>query len=265
MIRALTEIISFQSYGFNSVGHEEAYNNLKKLRANPGGEDIVLGVNLGKNKQTKEAHEDYVKGIYRFADVADYFVVNVSSPNTPGLRNLQQKDDLKLLLSKVLSARDSLKVAKKPPVLLKIAPDLTEGDVRDIVSVITSKGCRVDGLIISNTTIERSESLKSEAKAETGGLSGRPLTQRSTELVAKFYKLTKGSIPIIGVGGIFSGRDAFDKIAAGASSVQLYTSMICHGPPIIQKVKRELDELLESNGFENVANARGTKATEWAK
>lgn len=260
----LINLFSFR-YGFNSVGHEKAFNNLEKIKSNAKCKDIVLGVNLGKNKQTVHAHEDYVKGIICFGEIADYFVVNVSSPNTPGLRNLQQKDDLKLLLTKVLSARDSLNVPKKPPVLLKIAPDLTDDDVLDIISVITSKGCRVDGLIISNTTIAREESLKGASKNEKGGLSGRPLTQRSTELVAKFYKLTKGKIPIVGVGGVFNGQDAFDKITAGASAVQLYTSMIYHGPPIIEKVKRELNQLLESNGFENVEQARGTKANEYSK
>lgn len=253
------------SYGFNSVGHEEAFNNILKAKESTKDETIILGVNLGKNKETIQAHEDYVKGINRFNEVADYFVINVSSPNTPGLRNLQQKNDLKLLLSKVLLARDSLNTQKKPPVLLKIAPDLTDDDVRDIVSVITTKGCRVDGLIISNTTITRDDSLKSDLKTETGGLSGRPLTKRSTELIAKFYKQTKGKIPIIGVGGISDGQDAYDKIVAGANAVQLYTSMIFHGPPIVQKVKNELDQLLAINGFENIEKARGTKANEYSK
>lgn len=255
----------FFSYGFNSVGHEKAFNNIVKTKESTNGGNIVLGINLGKNKETIQADDDYVKGINRFAEVADYFVVNVSSPNTPGLRNLQQKDDLKLLLSKVLKARDTLNTQNKPPVLLKIAPDLTDDDVRDIVSVIDTEGCRIDGLIVSNTTIARDESLKSESKHETGGLSGRPLTERSTELVAKFYKLTKGKIPIIGVGGISNGQDAYEKIVAGANAVQLYTSMIFHGPPIVQKVKHELDQLLEINGFENVEKARGTKANEYSK
>lgn len=145
------------------------------------------------------------------------------------------------------------------PVLLKIAPDLTDDDVRDIVRVISKKQCRIDGLIISNTTIEREESLKSVSKSETGGLSGAPLTQRSTALIAKVYSLTKGKIPIIGVGGIFSGQDAYDKITAGANIVQLYTSLIYHGPPIVEKVKKELQEILEAKGFESVEKARGTQ------
>lgn len=227
------------------------------------GSTAILGVNLGKNKTTENAHEDYVKGIEKFADVADYFVVNISSPNTVGLRNLQQADNLKLLLSKVIEARN--KLIKKPPVLLKLAPDLSDDDVRDVISVVSKKDCRVDGLIVSNTTIARPETLASNEKAETGGLSGAPLTDRSTVLIAKIYTLTKGQIPIIGVGGIFNGKDAYEKIAAGANVVQLYTSLIYHGPPIIQKVKNELGNLLESNGFENIDKARGTQAKEFAK
>lgn len=225
----------------------------------------MLGVNLGKNKSTEHASEDYVKGIVKFGAIADYFVVNISSPNTPGLRNLQHKDDLKLLLTAVLAVRDALGAARRTPVLLKIAPDLSDSVVRDIVSVISRKECRVDGLIISNTTIARDPSLRSAAKDEMGGLSGAPLAQRSTEMIAKFYVLTKGQLPIVGVGGVFTGQDAYEKIVAGASAVQLYTSMIFHGPPIVQKIKRELDELLQANGFDNVEKACGKKAKQYAK
>lgn len=222
-------------------------------------EKPILGVNLGKNKTTEIAHEDYVKGIEKFAFVADYFVINISSPNTPQLRNLQQADNLKLLLSKVVAARDGLKGDKHPPIFLKLAPDLTDNEVKEIVSVLAKKECRIDGLIISNTTIERDASLKSDEKTETGGLSGVPLRNRSTILIAKIHKLTKGQIPIIGVGGVFNGQDAYDKITAGASVVQLYTSLIYHGPPVISKIKRELNTLLEQNGFDNVEKARGTR------
>lgn len=225
----------------------------------------MLGVNLGKNKSTEIAHEDYIKGVNKFASIADYFVVNISSPNTAGLRNLQQADNLKILLSKVIDARNKLDQAKRPPILLKLAPDLSDNDVKDIISVISKNECRVDGLIISNTTIERSDSLKSQAKNETGGLSGAPLTERSTKLIAKIYTLTKGQIPIIGVGGIFKGEDAYEKITAGASAIQLYTSLIFHGPPIVQKVKRELNDLLEAHGFDSVEKACGTQAQRFAK
>lgn len=225
----------------------------------------MLGVNLGKNKTSEHAHEDYVKGIEKFASVADYFVVNISSPNTVGLRNLQQADNLKLLLSKVVEARNKLNPSNQPPILLKVAPDLTDSDVKDIVSVISKKECRVEGLMISNTTIQRDESLKSPAKIETGGLSGAPLKNRSTILLAKIYEMTKGQIPIVGAGGIFNGQDAYDKITAGASAIQIYTSLICHGPPVIQKIKNELADLLNENGFESIEKARGSQAKSFAK
>lgn len=228
-------------------------------------EKPVLGVNLGKNKASEIAYEDYVKGIEKFGKVADYFVINVSSPNTPQLRNLQQADNLKLLLNKVIEARNGLQIDKQPSIFLKLAPDLDDKEIRDIVSVISKKECRVDGLIISNTTIERDSSLKSDNKTEAGGLSGAPLAHRSTVLVAKIYQLTKGKVPIIGVGGIFNGQDAYDKITAGSTAVQLYTSLIHHGPPIVNKIKRELNDLLEQNGFENVEKAHGTRADYFAK
>lgn len=173
---------------------------------------------------------------------------------------MQQSNQLKLLLSKVIEARDKLEQSKRPPIFLKISPDLSDADVSDIVSVISKRECRVDGLIISNTTIDRSESLKSKEKIEVGGLSGAPLTKCSTQLIAKIYTLTKGQIPIIGVGGIFNGQDAYDKITAGASAIQIYTSLIYHGPPIVKKIKKELNELLEANGLENIEKARGIRA-----
>lgn len=249
-------------YGFNSDGHDRVLDRLQKLKKT---NSVVLGVNLGKNKTTENAHEDYVKGIEKFASVADYYVVNISSPNTVGLRNLQQADNLQLLLSKVVEARNKLEVSNQPPILLKVAPDLSDKDIKDIISVISKKECRVEGLIISNTTIQRDDTLRSLEKNESGGLSGAPLKNRSTALVAKIYELTNGQIPIVGVGGIFNGQDAYDKITAGASTIQLYTSLIYHGPPIVQKVKNELADLLKANGFESVEKARGTKSKLFAK
>lgn len=245
-------------YGFNSDGHDKVLERIVNLKHS--GVNVVLGVNLGKNKRTQIAHVDYIKGIEKFASVADYFVINISSPNTVGLRNLQEADNLKLLLREVIEARNKLEETNRTPILLKLAPDLSDDDVNDIVSVILMKECRVDGLIISNTTIERSESLKSNIKHETGGLSGKPLNERSTKLIAKIYVLTKGQLPIIGVGGIFNGQDAFDKIAAGAIAIQIYTSLIFHGPPVVQKIKKELNDLLEAEGFVNIEQARGIKA-----
>lgn len=253
------------SYGFNSDGHDRVFERLQQLKQTHP--HIVLGVNLGKNKTTEHAHDDYTKGIVKFASVADYFVINVSSPNTAGLRNLQQGDNLKFLLSKVIETRNKLaeSTQQRPPILLKLAPDLSDADLKEITSVISKKECRIDGLIVSNTTIERSSALKSQEKCETGGLSGEPLRNRSTILIAKLYNLTGGQVPIIGVGGIFTGQDAFEKIKAGASALQLYTSLIYHGPPIVSKIKTELNELLEANGSKGVDSVRGIEAKAIAK
>lgn len=227
----------------------------------------MLGVNLGKNKATEHAHDDYIKGIEKFASVADYFVINVSSPNTAGLRNLQQADNLKFLLSKVVETRNKLAESQqqRTPILLKLAPDLSDADLKEITSVISRKECRIDGLIVSNTTIERSATLKCPEKSETGGLSGAPLKNRSTVLIAKLYNLTGGQVPIVGVGGIFTGQDAYEKITAGASALQIYTSLIFHGPPVVSKIKTELSELLEANGIKSIDAARGTDAKAIAK
>ncbi|XP_053696952.1 dihydroorotate dehydrogenase (quinone), mitochondrial-like [Sabethes cyaneus] len=243
-------------YGFNSEGHKVVYERLKEARQKCG-EDVVLGINLGKNKLSKDAIRDYVKGVKRFSGLADYLVINISSPNTPGLRTMQNKSTLFVLLSEVLKVRSSLPLAEQRPIMVKLAPDLSDEDIQEIVTVVCSKACAVDGLIVSNTTIERPSSLKSINAGQLGGLSGQPLFQRSTQLVAKVYKWTEGKIPIIGVGGIFSGRDAYNKILAGASAVQLYTAFIYHGPPIVIRVKQELEELLKADGYDSVQQAVG--------
>ncbi|XP_011309683.1 dihydroorotate dehydrogenase (quinone), mitochondrial [Fopius arisanus] len=244
-------------YGFNSDGHEVVYNRLKILRADPTFAGII-GVNLGKNKTSEDPINDYSEGIRKFSDVADYLVINVSSPNTQGLRDLQSKNNLEVLLTRLNQVRDSMR--QKPPLLLKLAPDLTEAERQDVVDVILRKKSRVDGLILSNTTISRGQ-LMSESRGESGGLSGAPLTEKSTEMIADMYRRTKGKIPIVGVGGIFDGSDAYDKIKAGASLVQIYTSYAYHGPPIVQKIKRELDELVIQDGLSSIAQAvgRGSK------
>lgn len=249
-------------YGFNSDGHDIVHGRLVGLKQRTQPSDFVLGVNLGKNKTSAIAHEDYVAGVLRFGPIADYLVINVSSPNTPGLRDLQNKNDLKSLLTAVLTARDALQkeTGVRAPVVLKLAPDLSDAELKEIATVITAKRTRVDGLIIANTTVERDARLTAEQKVETGGLSGAPLRQPSTILIAKMYKLTNGQVPIIGVGGIFNGQDAYEKIVAGATAVQLYTSLIFNGPPIVQKVKRELAEIMAHNGFEKVQDAIGTNA-----
>ncbi|KAF6205505.1 hypothetical protein GE061_019678 [Apolygus lucorum] len=241
-------------YGFNSEGHQAVFERVQQLKAkNFNG---VIGINLGKNKNSEDPIQDYVTGIRLFGPLADYLVINISSPNTPGLRDWQNKDQLEKLLTTLVRVRDELK-GRKPPLLLKLAPDLTESQKDEISKLVLQKKCRIDGLVISNTTTERVEELQGEHVIEAGGLSGRPLNDSSTTMIAEMRKLTRGEIPIVGVGGISSGKDAYDKIKAGASLVQLYTSYVYHGPPRVTRIKKELDEALRSDGFNSVSEAVG--------
>lgn len=252
----------FHRYGFNSDGHDEVFHRIQTLRKDAQGAGTVIGVNLGKNKESTDSTNDYVLGVEKFAPVADYLVINISSPNTPGLRDLQHQNHLKELLSNVIGKRNAITANghRHVPIFLKLAPDLTNDEVNQIAKVIRQKGCAVDGVVVSNTTVERQSGLMSDKKNEIGGLSGAPLTDRSTELIREMYRLTGGKVPIIGVGGVFSGKDAYDKILAGASVVQIYSSFIYHGPPVVSKIKRELDCLLKENNYGNVAEAVGKGA-----
>ncbi|XP_058257826.1 dihydroorotate dehydrogenase (quinone), mitochondrial isoform X2 [Hemibagrus wyckioides] len=244
-------------YGFNSCGIVAVQ---ERLKAREGVQSKLtkgkpLGINLGKNKLSTDAVADYLEGVRTLGPLADYLVVNVSSPNTPGLRDLQGKKELRHLLEQVLKTRDTLQGVNRPPVMVKIAPDLSQQDKRDIAEVVTELG--VDGLIVSNTTVSRPETLQDPNRNEAGGLSGQPLKELSTRTVREMYTLTKGKVPIVGVGGVASGQDALDKIRAGASLVQLYTALVYQGPPVITKIKRELHELLTEQGFSSVSEAVG--------
>lgn len=240
-------------YGFNSEGHEAVYNRLKDRVTEQ--DNCLLGINLGKNKSSTDPISDYTQGVEKFSRLADYLVVNISSPNTPGLRDLQGKQKLQNLLDKVIERRDEMEVRK--PLLVKIAPDLTDRDKEDIAAVVTSRKGYVNGLIISNTTVRRPPSLKNPSKTEEGGLSGPPVRDMSTKTIADMYRLTNGSIPIIGVGGVSSGQEAYKKIRSGASLVQLYTALVYEGPPVVKKIKRELEELLRRDGFKSISEAVG--------
>ncbi|XP_033487426.1 dihydroorotate dehydrogenase (quinone), mitochondrial [Epinephelus lanceolatus] len=245
-------------YGFNSCGLAEAQQRLKargdtQQQLSKAG--LPLGINLGKNKLSQDAGADYLEGVRELGPLADYLVVNVSSPNTPGLRDLQGKAELRQLLHTVLKERDALQGDRKLPVLVKIAPDLTTQDKQDIADVVTELG--VDGLMVSNTTVSRPETLQDPHKSEVGGLSGQPLKDLSTRTVREMYNLTKGKVLIIGIGGVASGQDALDKIRAGASLVQLYTALAYQGPPVVTKIKRELEHLLKEQGFSSVSEAVG--------
>jgi dihydroorotate dehydrogenase len=241
--------------GFNNEGHEAA---LARLRDRPRG---IIGVNIGANRDSPDRIGDYVRGIERFGGVASYFTVNVSSPNTPGLRDLQAPAALGALLARVQQARAAL--PKAPPLLVKLAPDLADDDLPEIVYAIAASGA--DGIVVSNTTLAR-DGLQERAFAqEAGGLSGRPLFTRATRMIARVYRLTEGRLPLIGVGGIDSGETALAKIEAGASLIQLYTGLIFEGLGLIPRIKQALIEAIERAGAESLKPLIGSKAEQWGK
>jgi dihydroorotate dehydrogenase len=235
--------------GFNSGGLDAVCDRLSR-RIRSG----VVAVNLGRNRDTKDAAGDYSEGIRRMARLADYLVINVSSPNTPGLRELQHRALLGSLLERLIEVR--AETGCQVPLLVKIAPDLTPQERQDIAQVALETG--IDGLIVSNTTVERPPDLVSRNAHEAGGLSGRPLFVPSTALLGEMYRLTRGRLPLIGVGGIASAEDAYAKICAGASLVQLYTALVFAGPELVGQIKTGLAELLERDGFGAITEAVGT-------
>eukprot|EP00941_MAST-03F_sp_MAST-3F-sp1_P003603 g3603.t1 len=278
MFRLTEDEAVINRYGFNSHGIEvcrkrlKAYyeresarrenvkeNNVSIQFSGDGRRRSILGVNLGKNKTSPSAEDDYTRGVRSFAPFADYLVVNVSSPNTPGLRDLQGREKLKKLLTAVKQELDGLSWEsynrKKPPLLVKVAPDLTQDDLTDIAWV--AKQVKIDGIIISNTTNARPESLQSKHRNEGGGLSGKPLMKNATRQLKNLYKATEGKIPLVGVGGVSSGDDAYEKIRAGASLVQIYSALSFQGPGMVPRVKRRLAELLKRDGYNCVRDAVG--------
>jgi dihydroorotate dehydrogenase len=234
--------------GFNNEGHGAALRRLSN-RHRKG----IVGVNIGANKDSVDRAADYVAGIECFSTVADYITVNVSSPNTPGLRGLQSAGELHQLLQRLNDARATQ--VKRPAMLLKIAPDLSEAEMYDIAACCT--GGAVDGVIISNTTLSR-PSLSSVYRAESGGLSGRPLFQLSTQQLARFYVMTKGQIPLVGVGGIEDGATALAKIEAGASLIQVYSALVYRGPGLVDDIIRTLMGAIRESG--TLSALRGRKA-----
>jgi dihydroorotate dehydrogenase len=240
--------------GFNSEGQAAA---LPRLSRRHGG---VVGVNIGANKDSDDRIADYVKGIASMCPVADYLTINISSPNTPGLRDLQAPETLAALLGRVAEAR--AKAEKRPPLLVKLAPDIADADLPDIVRVIESHG--VDGVVVSNTTLSR-DGLKDRGfAAEAGGLSGRPLFARATRMLARVYKVTDGKLPLIGVGGIDSGEAAVAKIKAGASLLQLYTGLVFQGPKLIGEIKQALLKAMREEKAESLGALVGGDAEKWA-
>ena len=239
--------------GFNSAGHEAVLRRLTRYRDRMGSAGPMIGVNLGKNRDSTDAATDYAQGIARFAELADYLVVNISSPNTPGLRGLQAAEPLRALLDRLAEARSA--AGARPPLVLKLAPDL-DPDERGAIAEIALASA-VDGLVLGNTTLARPPELRGRQRFEAGGLSGPPLFARSTAVLADFARLTQGRLALIGTGGVASGADAYAKLRAGASLVQLYTALIYEGPGLVHRVKSELSRLLAQDGFASAGEAVG--------
>ncbi len=233
--------------GFNNQGHEAVLHRLSQRRASG-----IIGVNIGANKDSTDRIADYVRGIDVFSDIASYITINISSPNTPGLRGLQSPEELQKLLERLNGAR--ARQNKRVAMLLKIAPDLGNDELRDIASCCG--GGAVDGVIISNTTVSR-PALTSKFASEPGGLSGRPLRSLATRQLARFFVLTKGEIPLVGVGGVEDAASALEKIRAGASLVQLYSALVYQGPGLVADI---LNGMRDEVGTGQLASIRGSEA-----
>jgi dihydroorotate dehydrogenase len=237
--------------GFNNEGLAAVARRLaaRSDRRCPG----LVGANVGPNRDSPDPIADCADGVRTLAPLADYLVVNVSSPNTPGLRAMQDRAPLARLLQAVLTARNETGV--RPPLLVKIAPDLSAAEIAAVVEVAMAAG--IDGLVATNTTVDRPPGLAGGHRQQTGGLSGRPLFAPSTAVLAEVFRLTKGSLPLIGVGGVAGGAEAYAKIRAGAALVQLYTALIYQGPALVGRIRRELAARLRADGLTSVAEAVG--------
>lgn len=250
MFRLVEDAAVINRLGFNNAGQEAA---LARLKARP--RSGIVGVNIGANKDSPDRIRDYAEGVRRMAPVADYLTVNISSPNTPGLRNLQAGGELAELLAAVREARGV--AFKNPPVFLKVAPDLDEAEPIRIVRAVVDHG--IDGIIVSNTTVSRPP-LLSKHRDEAGGLSGVPLASLAMHQLRAFHAVTGGEVPLISAGGIKDGYDAWRRITAGASLVQLYSAMVYQGPGIARTIATELLERLRTTPFETLAEAVGSNA-----
>jgi len=237
--------------GFNNDGIEIIKNRIK-LNDKKG----IVGVNIGPNKETKDQKNDFCLGLKNFFDIADYITVNISSPNTEGLRDFHEQEKLKNLLL----ALNKIKKENKTNIslLLKVSPDIEDNHISEIVDVATNND--IAAIILTNTTNGNRDNLRSEIKKEKGGLSGKPLQEISTNMIKKFYKQLNGKIPIIGVGGVNSGKSAYEKIIAGASLLQLYTSFVYRGPSVAKDIKKELIKILKAEGLNNIKEAIGKGA-----
>jgi dihydroorotate dehydrogenase len=248
--------------GFNNAGHAAALARLIEFRR--GGGIGVVGVNVGANRDATDRVADYAAGVRAFYDVASYFTINVSSPNTPGLRDLQAPAALDELLDRVLGTRAALVAAGKPsrPVVVKLAPDIAAADLEPIVNVMMKRG--VDGIAVSNTTLARDGLTDAAVAKEAGGVSGPPLFHRSTAMLARVHVLTHGRVPLIGIGGVDSGTAAIAKIEAGATLLQLYTGLVYEGPGLIARIERDLSAYVARERLARIGEAVGRRAAEWA-
>ena len=242
------------SLGFNNKGILKAKKNLIKFKSSSN-KNRIVGVNLGINKNSTDSINDYLFGIESFCNLANYITINISSPNTVGLRDLQLRGKIENLIKQVVLKREKIDSLTKIPIFIKISPDLNDDQLRDIALI--SLANNIDGLIITNTTINRPNNLLSKNKNFKGGLSGKPLFQASNKILKKMYNLTNGQIILIGVGGISSGSDCYEKIKSGASLIQLYSALTFSGPSLISKIKKELVDLIKTDGYKNITDLIG--------
>lgn len=243
--------------GFPNQGVENFRHNIEKFLESKPRPIGVVGINIGMNKGVEDPAKDYCALVRALGNYADYLTVNISSPNTPGLRNLQARENLMPLLARILEERaKTCGKENAPPLLVKLAPDLNDDQLKDVADCLLEAG--VDGVILGNTTLDRPEYLPAGFYEQQGGLSGRPLTDKSTDIIRKFYKHTEGKLPIIGAGGISSAQDAYAKIRAGASLVQLYTALVFQGPELVSDILKGLGQLLERDRIDHISKAVGT-------
>ncbi len=254
IFRLLEDEAIINHLGFNNDGSERISKNLKSfyMSNNFGG---VIGINIGKNKSTKSDIDDYLYCIEKLGGYGSYIAINISSPNTPGLRDLQLRGRIESLIKNIQKKQSQIKDLNNKPIFIKISPDLDDEQLRDIA--LMSLANNVKGLIIANSTIKRPNSLSSIHKNELGGLSGKPLFIDSTIVLKKMHSLTNGQIPIIGVGGISNGYECYEKIKAGASLVQIYTALAYQGPKVVKRINRELNGLILADGYKNISEAIG--------
>jgi dihydroorotate dehydrogenase len=243
--------------GFPNLGMAAAKHNIESFLTRKPRLNGILGINIGMNKGQEDPAKDYCLLVRTLGPFADYLTVNISSPNTPGLRNLQDPATFRELIAQIITERDKTCGRDMPaPLLVKLAPDITDAQAEGLAEAIVD--LKVDGMILTNTTLDRPDSLPESFRSETGGLSGQPLFEKSTALIRRMYRLTKGTVPIIGAGGISNADQAYEKIRAGASLVQLYSSLAFKGPGIVAEIKSGLLQRMKRDGFTHIQDAVGT-------